>query len=97
MPEGMPILARLKLAVIKRDNCSCQICGKEGIYTDHYGPRVIEKLNERIYDYDGKYYEKEIAFEFDHIFPRNSGGKNALDNLQLLCRKCNKKKGAKIA
>lgn len=32
-------------------------------------------------------------FQIDHIFPMAEGGKTRLDNLQLLCRTCNMKKG----
>jgi len=31
--------------------------------------------------------------EYDHIKPFSLGGKNTVDNLQLLCRRCNEKKG----
>ncbi len=34
--------------------------------------------------------------EFDHIYPHSKGGGNTKDNIQLLCRKCNQKKGNKI-
>ena len=32
----------------------------------------------------------------DHIFPRSLGGSDDLDNLRLLCRPCNSKKGARV-
>jgi 5-methylcytosine-specific restriction endonuclease McrA len=85
----------LKLLVINRNNLTCQNCGKKGIYTNHYGPRVIEKEKRKMWNWDGtEFYEQEIAFEFDHIIPRSRGGKTELKNLQLLCRECNRKKGA---
>lgn len=34
--------------------------------------------------------------EYDHILPRSKGGANTVDNLQLLCRGCNLKKGDRI-
>lgn len=34
--------------------------------------------------------------EIDHIFPLSKGGHHVIDNLQILCRKCNRSKGAKI-
>lgn len=34
--------------------------------------------------------------EYDHILPRSKGGKNTVDNIQLLCGQCNRKKGNRI-
>lgn len=34
--------------------------------------------------------------EVDHIFPESRGGETVPDNLQTLCQRCNRKKGAKI-
>jgi hypothetical protein len=34
--------------------------------------------------------------EFDHIIPYGKGGAGSVDNVQLLCRRCNLKKGAAI-
>lgn len=37
--------------------------------------------------YDGEY------IEYDHIIPRSKSGPNTVENVQLLCRKCNLQKG----
>lgn len=34
--------------------------------------------------------------EFDHVIPHSRGGATSLANLQLLCRRCNGEKGARI-
>ena len=41
---------------------------------------------------------KEFDFEFmegDHIKPWREGGRTVIENCQMLCRDCNRKKGAK--
>ena len=41
-------------------------------------------------------HEKYKAMDVDHIKPLSKGGTNDLDNLQLLCRRCNAKKSNKF-
>jgi len=33
-----------------------------------------------------------LRLEIDHIFPKSLGGTDEIDNLQILCSSCNKKK-----
>lgn len=40
--------------------------------------------------------EPNLLLEIDHIIPLSKGGMTTYDNLQTLCWKCNKKKGAKV-
>jgi len=44
---------------------------------------------------DYAYWPMVSGLEFDHIVPLAAGGPNVADNLQLLCRPCNRSKGAK--
>jgi hypothetical protein len=40
--------------------------------------------------YEGPY------IEYDHKYPRSKGGQNTVENIQLLCRMCNLKKGSRV-
>ncbi len=40
-------------------------------------------------------HRNKVYFQVDHIKPLNKGGKSIQDNLQILCRKCNGRKGDK--
>ena len=60
----------LKDKIKKRDNYTCQICGK--------------------------YMPDEVGLHIDHIIPINKGGRSVESNLQVLCDKCNLRKGKRI-
>lgn len=42
------------------------------------------------------YVEPNLLLEIDHIIPVAKGGRTVEENLQTLCWKCNRAKGAKI-
>jgi len=79
----------LKRKVNVRDNFTCQICGKVG---------KKDSVRGLAYEYDG-YIDwdctmpKPVRFEIDHIKPEYLGGETTEENLQLVCRKCNRSKG----
>lgn len=57
----------LRGKVAKRDNYTCQICGKR--------------------------MQDGVGLQIDHIIPVAKGGKSIMSNLQVLCSKCNGRKG----
>lgn len=80
------IPSKLKSQVVLRDEGICQICGKQGEIVD---------LGWEIRAYENRYTRNSLPFEIDHIMPESKGGQATLDNLQLLCRHCNRSKGTK--
>lgn len=64
--------------------------------------KVSNKMRFSIYARDGyrcrmchRRYNTEYL-EIDHIYPISKGGKSTYENLQTLCKKCNKEKSNKI-
>lgn len=70
-------------------------------------PEYVRMLRKKVYgkatDASGKYFcaycdkksETKALFQIDHIVPMSKGGLSVCENLQLLCRICNLKKGDK--
>ena len=67
---------------------------------------ALDKLNsrryrgqrDRVFSRDGRICQicgtDEGEMHIDHIIPRKSGGTHDLDNLRVLCKSCNLRKGA---
>jgi len=70
----------VRLYVRIRDGDVCQICGKR------YSPTLSRVAPQFYFRY----------IEIDHIIPFSHGGRNDVDNYQLTCRACNRKKGSKL-
>jgi len=66
--------------VIERDECRCQLCGKQGMLSSPEATVVLDP-------------EDNSPFEFDHIILKSQGGSDDPDNLRLSCRKCNRARG----
>ncbi len=72
------VTAKMKERVLERDNATCRICGISKGYLD--------SLADGLGDY--------LLLEIDHITPVSQGGTGGdEDNLQVLCWRCNRKKG----
>lgn len=74
------VTAKMKQTVMERDDCTCQICG--------ISKGFVDSLCQGLGDY--------LLLEIDHIESVANGGTGTdEDNLQVLCWRCNKKKGGK--
>ena len=84
----------LRLQLFKLKGVSCQDCGIQGNYFRKDTFRGMKTYHFNLYTLDSN--NNEMLMTKDHIFPKSKGGKDMLDNLQVLCEKCNQKKGNKI-
>ena len=71
--------------------------GKE-LALDKLNSRRYREQRERVFMRDGRSCQlcgtDEGEMHIDHIIPRKSGGDHSLDNLRVLCKSCNLRKGA---
>lgn len=61
--------------------------------------RISLKLRREVFEKCGYFCLKcgsEENLSIDHIYPESLCGETVIDNLQVLCRRCNSKKGAKV-
>lgn len=74
--------------IIDRDGCKCQGCGKEPTYF------AMGKDNAGYWHLDlySKEDDEHYMYTIDHVHPKSKGGKNHIDNYQLLCKVCNEDK-----
>jgi hypothetical protein len=65
---------------------------------DELNSRRYRAQRERVFMRDGRACQlcgtDEGEMHIDHIIPRKSGGDHSLDNLRVLCKLCNLRKGA---
>jgi len=66
---------------------------------DKLNSRRYREQRERVFMRDGRSCQlcgtDEGEMHIDHIIPRKVGGDHSLDNLRVLCKSCNLRKGAK--
>jgi hypothetical protein len=48
-------------------------------------------------DHPGEFFVEAVAFEIEHIIPRQHRGRTVLRNLAFSCLRCNKSKGPNLA
>ena len=64
-------------------------------YTIKNYKTVFEKLKYK-YNFKCAHCSQSESLTIDHIIPQSRGGSDDINNLQILCKRCNSKKGSKI-
>lgn len=73
------------------------VAGQRALMTSELRKKILQRDNYTCkYCGASVYQEPNLLLEIDHIIPVSKGGLTTEDNLQTLCWKCNRKKGAKI-
>lgn len=74
------------------NGCKCAKCGLEAEFAAiEKEEKSKDKFHINVYVIDDR--GKELMLTKDHIYPRALGGYDNLCNYQVLCEKCNSKKG----
>lgn len=73
------------------------VAGQRALMTSSLREKIKERDNHTCQSCGVSIHEeKHLLLEIDHIKPLSKGGETTEDNLQTLCWKCNRSKGAKI-
>ena len=80
----------LRYANFKAHGITCVKCGLVGKYFSLDLPKTQNRPHFNLYAVSKN--GKEIMLTKDHIIPASLGGKNNIDNFQVLCSKCNEEK-----
>jgi 5-methylcytosine-specific restriction endonuclease McrA len=106
LPGGRKSCPRCKSIIhVKQRECAKHILDSKGGVTRRKRESIPTEIRKQIYQRDSytcvlcglvgagtTHAEKIRGFEIDHIKPNAAGGDSSIQNLQVLCRKCNNSK-----
>lgn len=85
-----------KMRLYKHRGITCKGCGLRASFFSLYIRKGQEHTPIAYLRLIGIQDEKYVSFTKDHIIPLSRGGENNYNNLQVMCKTCNKKKGSFI-
>ena len=84
--------------IVKRDIFSTYYSSKKAQSSNNNSRYISSETKHDVFRISGGRCQKCGSIrnlEYDHIHPFSRGGDNSFNNIQLLCRKCNRKKGGR--
>ena len=90
------VLAELLLSLLRLNN---RTATAESGDTTQLRRRISKEVSNAVWIRDGGICvecEARDYLEYDHVIPVSKGGGNSVENIQLLCRRCNNKKSDRI-
>lgn len=80
----------LTLSLLPTRKCyACHLAKSVGEFRPHYAAKMEAQGFRCIYCPAAL---RTVAYEVDHIIPLSRGGSDSADNIQCLCRRCNRRK-----
>jgi len=76
----------IKFTIFKVKGVKCAYCGLQGKW---FNLEMLDAKNWHLNLYGQDEEGEEVLLNIDHIVAKSAGGKTNLDNLQVLCKKCN--------
>jgi 5-methylcytosine-specific restriction endonuclease McrA len=106
IPGGRKLCPECKSIIhVKQKKCAKHMLDAKGGVTRRFRPSIPKSVSRAAYQRDSyscvlcglegigeTHEEKTKGFALDHIVPHAAGGSSNLENLQVLCRKCNRDK-----
>lgn len=89
--NDMMNMASDRYKLFKTKGVKCCECGIEGKYFAKERMHTCKTYHFNLYAIDKN--GNEMLMTKDHIIPKSLGGKDAMDNYQVMCYECNYKKG----
>lgn len=92
-----PTLDALSTTLVEKIRWTKSAAGQRALMTAKLRGQIKERDNYRCQQCGvSTYDESHLLLEIDHIVPVSKGGQSTPENLQTLCWRCNRTKGAKL-
>jgi len=91
LPNGSRIKISFNLKTIGKLGVSCIKCKTTG---NKWIETVVKQTEKTTFSTLNLYDSDGVMITVDHITPKHHGGTDSLNNLVIMCSKCNNKKGS---